>query len=380
IDALTEVIKSGKWGCLHGTKVKQFEKAFADFHNAKFGVCLNSGTTGLRIALLAVGVGPGDEVLVPGYTFIASATAVIETGATPIFVDIDSETYNIDPERIEASITPRTKAIMPVHFAGRPVDMDRILEISQKHHLKVVEDAAQAWGSEWNGKKVGTLGNAGVFSFQSSKNITCGEGGIILTNDEEVAKLCRSHSNCGRLEGGIWYEHYYYGGNFRMTEFQGAVLLVQLARYPELKHKREENVAFLNQHLARIEGVEPLKRDPRITSHSCHIYIFRYKKEYFNDKPKARFIEALKKEGIPASAGYSIPLYTQPVFKKRAFGPLGKPIEMGVDYTTYHLPQVERACYEEAIWFTQNVLLGSQEDMKDIVRAIEKIRECKNEL
>ena len=229
IDGLANVIKSGKWGSLHGNLVSEFEGKYAKMHDAKYGICVGSGTVGLRIALMAAGIGgEGEEVIVPAYTFIATASAVIEANATPVFVDIDSDTYNIDPEKIEAAITPKTRAIMPVHFGGRPADMDRILEIAQKHNLVVIEDAAQAWGSSWKGTGVGAIGLAGAFSFQSSKNITCAEGGIILSNDDEFAKFARSHANCGRSEDGQWYEHCYWGSNVRLTEFQGAVLMAQL--------------------------------------------------------------------------------------------------------------------------------------------------------
>jgi len=252
--------------------------------------------------------------------------------------------------------------------------MTRIREICQKHDLKIIEDAAQAWGSEWQGQKVGALGDAGAFSFQSSKNITSGEGGIILTNDEETAKFARSFSNCGRLEGGVWYEHYYLGGNVRMTEFQGAVLLAQLARYEDMKRHREENAAYLDSRLAQITGILPLKRTPEVTSHSYHLYIFRYQPEHFGHQPKEWFIQALRAEGIPASPGYSIPLYRQPVLQNRAFGPRGRPVDIGIDYRNVYLPETERACSQEAVWLAQNLLLGTREDMADIVKAIEKLQ------
>lgn len=380
IKNLTAVVESGKWGSMQGNMVKTFTDKFASFHQAKHGTCVNSGTVALSIALKAAGIGSGNEVILPAYTFVASATAILDTGAVPVFVDIDPQTYNIDVEAIENAITERAAAIMPVHFGGRPAEMDRILSIAKKHNLKVIEDAAQAWGSEWNHQKVGAIGDAGGFSFQSSKNITSAEGGIILTNDDETAKFCRSFSNCGRVEGGVWYEHYYLGGNYRMTEFQAAVLLAQFDRYPELKQQREKNAQYLSQHLSQIEGVEILSNDPRITSNSYHLYIWRYKKEYFNNIPKSKFIEALQKEGLILSAGYSIPLYAQPLFKNLAFGPRGKTVDLGVDYNAYHLPETEKGCYEEAIWFPQFVLLGDENDMKDIVDAIIKVKENVGEI
>lgn len=380
INNLTDVVKSDQWGSIKGTRVNEFEKKYAAFHDAKHGICVNSGTTALTLALRAVGIGKGDEVLVPAYTFIATATSIVEAGAVPRFVDIDPDTYNIDVNQLEKNINERTKGIMPVHFGGRPAEMDAILSIANKYDLKVVEDAAQAWGSEWKKTKVGAIGNAGCFSFQSSKNINSAEGGIILTNEDETEKFARSFSNCGRLPGGVWYEHYYLGGNFRMTEFQAAILEAQFARYPKLKEIRVKNCQYLDDQLSKIEGCGVLKSDPNITSNSCHLYIWRYKKEAFNNASKDRFIKAMQKEGIITSAGYSIPLYSQPVMQNQAFGPMGRKVDLGVDYSAYNLPETEKACYEESIWFPQFVLLGSEEDMIDIVQAIKKIQENSSEL
>jgi dTDP-4-amino-4,6-dideoxygalactose transaminase len=380
IDHLKQVVESGKWGSMQGDKVKTFTEQFASYHQAKHGMCVNSGTVALSVALKSVGIGYGDEVILPAYTFVASATAILDVGAIPVFVDIDPETYNIDPGKIELAITEKTAGIMPVHFGGRPVDMDRVLSIANKHNLKVIEDAAQAWGSEWNHQKVGAIGDAGGFSFQSSKNITSAEGGIVLTNDDEIARFCRSFANCGRMEGGVWYEHYYLGGNYRMTEFQAAVLLAQFDRYPGLKQKREKNARYLTEHLSQIEGIEVLSHDPKITSNSYHLYIWRYKQENFNNIPKSKFIEALQKEGLILSAGYSIPLYTQPLFKNQAFGSRGKKVDLGIDYNAYQLPETEKACYEEAIWFPQFVLLGDEDDMREMVDAVLKVKENVEEI
>jgi len=380
LNNLKQVLESGKWGSMQGTMVKTFAEKFAEYHHAKFGICVNSGTTALSIALKSLGIGAGDEVILPAYTFVATATAILEVGAIPVFVDIDPKTYNIDVHQIEAAITERTAGIMPVHFGGRPTDMDGLMAIARRHQLKVIEDAAQAWGSAWNNRPVGAIGDAGGFSFQSSKNITSAEGGIILTNDAETAQFCRSFANCGRVDGGVWYEHYYLGGNFRMTEFQAAVLLAQFERYPHMKQLREKNARYLNQHLAKIEGIEVLADDPNITSNSIHLYIWRYNKKYFNHIPKTKFIEALQREGLIVSAGYSIPLYRQPLFKNQAFGPRGKKIDLGVNYNDYFLPNTERACYEEAIWFPQFVLLGNDQDMNDIIEAVAKVKENAHEI
>ena len=380
LNNLAAVIKSGQWGCLKGNVTGDFEKRFAEYMQAKHGICINSGTTALQIALIAADVNPGSEVLVPAYTFIATATAVVEVGAIPIFVDIDPRTYNIDIEKARAAITDKTAAIMPVHFAGRSTDMDAINALAAEHGLKVVEDAAQAWGSEWNGKRVGALGDAGCFSFQSSKNINAGEGGIILTNDDQVAKMARSHINCGRSDDGLWYEHFYFGGNYRMTEFQSAVLMAQFDRYEELKNIRFENYQYLLNGFKDIDGIELLSDDPKITSHSVHLFIFKYKKEHFAGASKTRFIDAMRKEGIFTSPGYSLPLYKQPVFMNKSFGPRGRAVDLPVDYAGMNCPETEIACYEEAIWFTQNMFLGSTKDMDDIITSVKKIKQHAVEL
>jgi dTDP-4-amino-4,6-dideoxygalactose transaminase len=380
LENLAAVVRSGKWGCTAGSFTQEFEKKFAAYHAAAHGVCVNSGTTALRIALLAADIGPGDKVLVPAYTFFASASAVVEAGAVPMFVDIDPGTYTIDPRLAEEACTSGTAAVMPVHFAGRPADMDALTVFARKRGLKIIEDAAQAWGSEWRGARVGTFGEAGCFSFQSSKNINAGEGGIILTNDEAVARMARSYSNCGRKPGGQWYEHFYLGGNSRMTEFQSAVLLAQLARYEGQRTTRERNLQYLNERLAGVQGIQILESDPRVTAHSAHLFIFRYLSEGFAGKPKAAFVRALQAEGIPASAGYADPLYNQPVFLNTAFGPRGTSVPWPVDYRSFHCPATEKACREEAIWLTQNMLLGVRSDMDDIVEAIEKVRRYAGEM
>ncbi|GBE28608.1 L-glutamine:2-deoxy-scyllo-inosose aminotransferase [bacterium BMS3Bbin03] len=373
IQELLEVIGSSVWG-IGGVQVPAFEKAYAHYHEAAHGILVNSGTTGLEIALKAAGIGPGDEVLVPAYTFVATASAVLTVGATVRFVDIDPETYNMDPAKIEAEITPAARAVLPVDFAGRPADYDAILKLSAMHNLLVIEDAAQAWGAEWKGKKVGALGLAGMFSFQSSKNITSGEAGIILTNDDGFARLARSYINCGRVEGGPWYEHHYAGGNYRPTEFQAAVLKAQLNRYEPLLKKRERNARYLDEQLAGIKGIGVMRLDPRITRQAYHLYIFRYNQEAFGEMPKQTFLNTLRAEGIPASGGYGCPLYKQPLFVNRAFGPKGAPVDVGIDYTKYDLPVSEKACAEEAVWLNQETLLGETADMADIVEAIVKIQ------
>jgi dTDP-4-amino-4,6-dideoxygalactose transaminase len=378
VQALREVVESGRWwGRTPGSKVEQFEQAFARYQHAKHCIACTNGTTALYLALRAVGVKPGEEVIVPPYTFIASATSVLDVGAVPVFADIDPTTMTIDPQAAEAAITPRTTAIMAVHIAGRPADMDALKALAQKHGLALIEDAAQAHGASWRGRRVGAIGDAGGFSFQASKNINAGEGGAVLTDDDEIAEKVWSLHNCGRSRTGEWYAHFLVGGNHRMTEWQAAILLVQLQRADELHAKRQRNAAYLNSLLRELEIVEPLPDDERVTEHAYHLFIFRYFPERMGNVPKAKFIEALRAEGIPVSPGYK-PLYREPAFSKEALD--WHPYARHCDYRKVRCPVTERVCDHEAIWLTQNVLLGEPEDMEDIARAIRKVRDHYKEL
>jgi dTDP-4-amino-4,6-dideoxygalactose transaminase len=208
--------------------ISRFEDAFAAFHDAKYCISTSSGTTALWVSLKAAGVKAGDEVIIPAYTFIATASAVLMANAVPVFVDIDEKTLNMDPELIEAAITEKTKVIMPVHIAGNPANLDKICAIGKQHDVAIVEDAAQAHGAQWNDKKVGAIGKGGIFSFQTSKNMSAGEGGAIITNDDDFKEACFSYHNCGRVSGGEWYEHQHLGGNFRLNALAASMLMPQL--------------------------------------------------------------------------------------------------------------------------------------------------------
>lgn len=380
LEALKGVLYSGVWG-IGGSRKVEFERRFAEYQHAKYGVAVTNGTAALMISLKACGVGCGDEVIVPPYTFMATVTAVLEVNAIPVFVDIEPDTYNIDPKCVEDAVTDKTKAVLPVHIGGRPVDMDELIHIAEKYGLRIVEDACQAWGSEWRGRRVGAIGDVGAFSFQSSKNITSGEGGMIITNDEELYLKAWSLHNCGRKPEGKWYEHHLPGGNFRMTEFQAGMLLVQLARYDEHLKRRMENASYLDTKLSKIDGLKPMRKDERVTGNSYHLYIVRYNPEAFGGLSKAELVKAMQAEGIPLSPGYSRPLYKEPYLSYYAKCPLSCPYYgKKVDYSKVHLPVAERACYVEGMWLPQYVLLGSKEDMDDIVAAFEKIQNHVDEL
>lgn len=364
---LLEVLKSRRW-TIGGEKIKQFQQEFAEFHDAKYGVACSSGWAALVITLKALGVGRGDKVLVPAYTFAATATAVIDSGATPIFTDINPETLSISVEDAEQRVTDDTKCIIPVHVAGCPADMDEVLSFANGYGLKVLEDAAQAHGAEWRGRKVGSIGDAGIFSFYQSKNMTSGEGGIVITNKEEIADLAWSYHNVGRDKKREWYELVRYGWNFRMTEFQAAILIAQLRRLPALVEKREKAAEYLSSRLSEIEGVEPVRKPREVTKHAYHLYIFKIDKEIIRKVTKQRFIEALRAEGIPCSPGYK-PLYEYEFLLER------------LDETSKKLKlhNTEEIC-STVIWLPQNILLGGEKDLDDVATAVEKILKNLNEL
>jgi len=378
-EALLSVLRSGVWG-VGGQRKREFEERFAAYQHAKYGVAVTNGTAALEISLRALGIGCGDEVIVPAYTFMATAIAVLYVNAVPIFADIDPETYTIDPKSVESMISDKTRAIMPVHIGGRPADMDSLVSIARRENLYVVEDACQAWGAEWRGRRVGAIGHMGAFSFQSSKNITSGEGGIVVTNDEDLYRKAWSLHNCGRLPERDWHEQYLPGSNYRMTEFQAAILLAQLEKFDEQTRRRIENARYLSSKLQRIDGVKTLREDERVTRNPYHLYIFRVDLEAFGGVPKSIIVKALQAEGIPVSAGYVKPLYKEVYLEYFRRCPLlchyyGRQI----DYSKVKLPNAERACYE-GIWIPQYVLLGSREDMDDIIYALKKIRENEEEL
>jgi dTDP-4-amino-4,6-dideoxygalactose transaminase len=335
-----------------------------------------NGTASLQIALKACGVKAGDQVIIPAYTFIATASAVLMVNAVPVFVDIEPETYNIDPEQIEAAITPTTRAIMPVHIAGQPANLDAILGVARRHHLPVIEDAAQAHGAEWRGRRVGAIGAIGSFSFQSSKNMTAGEGGMLVTDEKALIDVCFSYQNCGRVREGAWYEHRVLGSNLRLGAFQAALLLAQFATIEEDMQCRDRNAHYLDERLREIPGIQPLRVHPNVSRHAHHLYIIRYDAEAFDGLPRARFIDALRAEGIPCHQGYT-PLYREQLF---ALDPRQYPWIEGINYREMYLPVTEHAAKEEAVWMTQPLLLGTEKDMEDIVKAVAKIQRHVKEL
>ncbi|ULL16049.1 DegT/DnrJ/EryC1/StrS family aminotransferase [Paenibacillus sp. H1-7] len=362
---LLEVLHSGKWGGTGRVKLEALETEFAKLQDAQYAITTANGTIAITLALKAAGVQPGDEIILPPYTFIASATSVLLFGAIPVFVDVEADTLLLNPERIEAAITPRTKAIMAVHIAGCPADMDRINTIATKHGLAVIEDSAQAVGAKWNGVGVGALGTAGTFSFQSSKNINSGEGGMIVTNDRDVADMAWSITNVGRVRAGAWYQHEHIGWNFRMTEFQAAVLLGQMTRLQEQIQHRERNGLLLENLLGQIDGIATMRRDPRVTVHARHLFMFRVTTDVASSVGKEEIIRRLQAEGIPVAAGY-VPLH-------RNAAVLSEIRKLTGAEPSYECPVCEQACANEVLWLHQNVLLAEEDDMRDIAMAVNKV-------
>jgi dTDP-4-amino-4,6-dideoxygalactose transaminase len=371
---LVRALRSGRWGRLQGDEVRRFEERFAAMHGCRHGIAVANGTVSLRLALIAAEVPAEAEVIVPPYTFFSTASAVVEANMVPVFADIDLDTFTLDPDAVEAAITPQTRAIIPVHFAGQPADMGAMMRLARTHRLAVIEDAAHAHGARFRDRPAGSLGHLASFSFQSSKNLTCGEGGIITTRDRGLAERCRSLHNCGRVPGGVWYEHHLISGNYRLGELQAAVLNAQLGRLEAQTNTRDRNGRYLASRLAALPGLHPQKRPASCTRHSYHLFMLRLDGEVFG-APRASVIEALRAEGIPCSAGYGFSLPQQPMFRNRAFGPYLQRSAALPDYREVRCPASDLICREQGLWLEQSLLLGSRGDMNDIAAAFEKIYE-----
>ena len=349
--------------------INQFEEKYAEFHDAKYGLSTSSGTTALWVCLKAAGVKAGDEVILPPYTFIATGSSVLMANAVPVFVDVDPDTFNMDPARLEAAITEKTKVIMPVHIAGNPADMDAIIQIANKHNIKVIEDAAQAHGAEWDRKKVGALELGGIFSFQTSKNLSAGEGGAIVSNDKNFMDACYSYANCGRVRGGKWYDHQHLGGNFRLNSMAASLLLAQLDTIESYMVLRDKNRKILDEAVSKIDGLTITKMYSKATRSANHLYLLRYDKAKFNGIPREKFFKAMQAEGVYTYAGYT------PLYRERLFTVDSKeyPWLAGINYKDMNFPVTEKLCTEEAVWLRQNHLLGTKDDINDIIMAFDKV-------
>lgn len=366
--ALLEVLRSGAWN--RREKVDEVGDKFAAYHDAKYGIPLANGTVALQCALKAAGITAGDEVIVPALTFVATGTSAVCVNAVPVIVDIDPLTYNIAPDAIEAAITPRTRAIIPVHNGGYPADMDAIMEIAEKHNLKVIEDCAHAHGSQWRGKGVGSIGHLGTFSFQIGKTLTCGEGGMVITNDEDLANRAGHVANL----------------NMRMTNLQATLLLCQLERLDSQVETREKNMAYLVKGMEEIDGIYPIPRDERVTRWCFYYWDFRFVSDEFGGISRGRFLEALGAEGVPCGVGaHGQPIYNEgPFGSPEQFDLFGLPREhlgdRAIDYSKVHCPEAERVYHEEVCSFGHSMFLGDTDDMQLILDAFQKIRSHVDEL
>ncbi len=380
-----EVLETRRWNRRRGSYVDRFEAEWRNRLGARYVVATSGGTSALYTSLVALGVGPGDEVVVPPYTFVATINVVLLCHALPIFADTDRATSQMDASRIEAAVSGRTRAVIPVHLGGNVCDMDRILEVTRRRGLRVVEDACQAHLAEWRGRKVGTLGDLGCFSFQASKNLNCGEGGAISGDDPDLMATCTSFQDAGRgyqatAEGRLEraaapLNHVRSGDNRRMTEFQGALLLGQLQRLDAQTRRRRENAAYLTRMFDEIPGIEPPGEYEGCTGNAYHLYMFRYRPEAFAGVSRERFLEALQAEGVRCSPGYR-PLNREPfleqALRSRHYRRIYPEKVLKEWPERNHCPENDRLC-EEAVWLGQSVFLGSRSDMEEIAAAVRKV-------
>ncbi len=378
---IIEVLRSGVWS--RNKVVTEFEEKWAETVGAKRALAVVNGTNAIIAALVQLNIGGGDEVIVPPYTFIATIAAVLATGAMPVFVDTDPETFQIDTEKIEAKITSRTRAILPVHILGLPANMERIMQIANNHNLVVVEDACQAWLAEINYKKMGTFGDAGCFSFQNSKNLPIGEGGAIVSDNDDFIDRCYSYHNYGNPYGAMVGEvgagTAIAGTKLRITEYQAAIGLAQLKRLESETETRNINAGYLKSQIKNIPGITPYKLYDNVTRAAYHLFPFKYNSEKFDGLPRAKFLQALNAEGVSCSKGYST-LNTMPylnnALQSKNFQKM-YPKEM-LDYNLFmernQCPVNDKLCNEEMIWLPQNVLLTEKPDMDGIAEAISKIQ------
>jgi perosamine synthetase len=369
-EALLGVLRSGKWGRTSGgARLRDFEALWAKRMQAKHCVATSSGTTALLTALGALNIGPSDEVILPPYTFVATFNAITASFALPVFVDSDADTFQIDARRIAAAITPATRLLLPVHIAGSTCDLDTIGAVARERRVTLVEDACQAPLAEWRGRPVGTHGLGGCFSFQASKNLTSGEGGAILTNDDAFAAACHDFHTPGNARKAPSMGR---GANYRLTEFQAALLLSQYTRLEEQARTRDANAAHLSGLLARIPGITPAKLADGNNRSAWHLYMFRYDARQFAGLSRAKFLEALAKQGVAASSGYTS-LNTSAHVRALAGNPHYRRLYGAATMDRWvdrnQCPVNDRLC-NEAVWFGQTKLLGSRSDMERIAEAI----------
>jgi dTDP-4-amino-4,6-dideoxygalactose transaminase len=374
VEAVTNVIKSGRWGGFPypGPQTAEFARRFAELQGGHYAVPMANGTVTMEVALRAADIGWGDEVIVPAYTFQATAAAPMAAGAIPVIVDIDPETYCIAPKAVERAITSRTKAIIVVHLGAEMADMDAIMAIAEKHDLIVIEDCAHAHGAKWRGRGAGAIGHFGSFSLQSSKTLTAGEGGVLLCRTEALARRAASIIDCGRPKDEEGRE-YTMGANYRMTELQAALGNVAIERFPEQAKEREDMAAYMDEALSELPGVRLLKRDPRHTTRSFYRYLFAIDPQTFGAEHDA-VCAALEAEGIPCWEGYKA-MHHYDLFQPR-LSKLAVPsaFPQHFEFEKMDLPEAERACEHEAVWLDESIFRAGREGVDDAVTALKKIQ------
>jgi len=373
---ILKILRSGRWSG-GGAQVAEFETAYAKLLGAKRCVSTASGTTALIAALHVMGVDAGDEVITSPYTFIATYNTVLSHKALPVFADTDPATLTMDPASIESRITERTRAILPVHIYGMPCDMDPINAIAKKHNLAVVEDACQAWLAEYKGRKCGTLGDLGCFSFQNSKHITAGEGGAVTGNSEELLDRCQAFHNCGRAYGTFKGSGCFSRGtNFRMKHYQAAILLQQFDKLVKETERRRENGDRLTVGLKEISGIEPV-RLPENSRAVWHLYPFRYDVARFSGLPRNKFIRALRAEGVPSGGGYSEQYYDgllDETINSRGFKRLFSATRLKAYRDSFQQLKGNKQVCNTTVGLPQTLLLANRSDVDHIVQAVRKIQ------
>jgi len=380
--ALLKVFRSGVWwrgGTIElqaASACGKFERDFAAYHGAKFGLCVPNGTIAVELALRAAGVKAGDEGVDPALSVVVSASAELPLGAIPVFADCDPKTLQPDADSIEAAISPRTAAIVIVHFGGYPADLDRIVKVARKHKLPLIEDCAHAQGSQWRGKGVGSYGQFGTFSFQQSKALTSGEGGIVLCNTrEDWGKMYRFH-NLGRLETQGFYDFYEVSSNYRLTDLQGALLNSQFAKMKKQIGVKMANAKALSAALREIGGLEPLPEDKRITRRGYYYFCMQYNADEFKGLPRADFLEAVNAEGVVMGRGYGRSIHEYPLFQN-----MKVPAKyVGAQYKKTQCPNAVKAAGERLCTIHQAFLLAERSQFLKIADAVAKIKENIDEL
>jgi perosamine synthetase len=383
VDSVMKTTKSGIWCRIQSATgtVATFEAEFARLLGAKYCVATGSGTQALHTCVEALGIGPGDEVITSPYTDPGTISAILSSRALPVLADLDPESYQLDPAEVERRITDNTRAIMPVHMMGQPCHLERIMAIAQKHNLPVIEDACQAHLSEYQGKKLGTIGRLGCFSFQTSKTIACGEGGAIIGDDEALMDQCFTVHNHGTSRRGRTET---IGPKYRMNEFEAAVLLGQWEGINARFQRRNENAAHLSTRLAGFPGVVPQKLYPGTKTGSFYLYSMSYHKEHFNGVDRSRFLKALEAEGISLSPYIERGLHREPwienVTRSRVYQKLFAPQRLQQFRDEVNCPNCDRVCQEMVMLWASGPLLAAREDMDDIANAILKIHENRDQL